>query len=117
MTADAPERSIRVHSPPHDGWFRTEVAAITEGLLTERNAPTEAERVGTQMRALTRLAVRVVARRGEPFTAADIWQVIECREIPLPQGTTPGDIEALWRRFRHRIDQSNAARGPTGGQP
>ena len=116
MTADAPERSIRVHSPPHDGWFRTEVAAITEGLLTERNAPTEAERVGTQMRALTRLAVRVVARRGEPFTAADIWQVIERREIPMPEETTPADLAVLWRRLRGRIEQSPSVRAETGDQ-
>ena len=117
MTGDGSERSIRVHSDPHDEWFGTEVEAITDGLLAERNTAMEDECIGSQMLALTRVAVRVLARRGEPFTVADIWQVIECREIPLPQGTTPGDIEALWRRFRHRIDQSNAARGPTGGQP
>jgi hypothetical protein len=116
MTADAPHRSIRVHSDPHDEWFSTEIEAITDGLLTERNTATEDECVGSQMLALTRLAVRVVARRGEPFTAADIWQVIECREIPMPAGTTTADLEAVWRRLRRRIERANTARGNARGQ-
>jgi hypothetical protein len=117
MTGDGAERSIRVHSDPHDEWFGTEVEVITDGLLAERNTAMENEFIPSQVLALTRLAVRVVARRGEPFTAADIWQVIERREIPMPAGTTPGNVEVVWRRLSRRIDQSDAARGPTGGQP
>jgi hypothetical protein len=108
---------MHVHSHPHDVWFSTEVEAITDGLLTERNATTECDVAGSKMHTLTQLAVRVLAWGGEPFTAYDIWQVIEHREIPIPQETTPADLEAVWRRLRRRIEQSRTARTDTGGQP
>lgn len=117
MTARSPDRSMRVRSAPHEVWFSTEVEAIIDGVLTERNAATDRDAIGEQIHALTRLAVRGLARRGEPFTAADIWQVIERREIPVPEGTIPADLEPLWRRLRRRIEQSDVARGTTRGEP
>jgi hypothetical protein len=118
MTADPSDQSIRVHSDPHDEWFRTEVEAITAGLLHMSDATTEADLValGPHMHALTRLAVRVLAQRGEPFTGHDIFQMIEQREIPMPQGTTPADLEPLLRRLRRRVEQSNTTQAGRGGR-
>lgn len=115
MTADVSAHSMRVHSHPHDVWFNTEVEAITAGLLTRRDAPAD-EYVGKQMHTLTRVAVRVLARRGEPFTVADLWQVIEHREIPIPQGTTTADLVAVWRRLRRHGAPSTPTRAESGGR-
>ena len=122
--SDPSQKRIQVRSEPGKPWFSTEIEAIATGLLTETVPASETDvdyemiLPSSQTHALAVWLVRTVARRGEPFTIEDLYRVVERDNVPMPQGTTKADVEALLRRLDHdgkRFGDPSAAPDTGGG--
>ncbi|WP_435078577.1 hypothetical protein [Halococcus sp. AFM35] len=118
------QKPIRVRSEPSEPWFSRETKAIATGLLTETVPASETEAEyevivpSSRTHALAVWLVRTVARRGGPFTVEDLYRVVERDNVPMPQGTTKADVEALLRRLDHDGNRfGNPSAAPdTGGE-
>jgi hypothetical protein len=126
MTEFSRHYPIRVRSAPDGPWFSTETEAIATGLLTksahgsasETDTGFEAGVLGSRTHALAVWLVRMVARRGEPFTVEDLHRVVERGNVPMPKGTTKADIEPLLRRLERGSERFGdpLAAPDTGGE-
>jgi hypothetical protein len=123
MMAFSRHSPIQVRSEPDEPWFQTETEAIATSLLSESTLKNESETdtgfgaVGARTYTLAVWLVRMVARRGEPFTVEDLYRVVERGNIPMPQGTTMADVEPLLRRLEPDGERFSDPRAETGGQP